>query len=154
MIGPGTGLAPFRAFIQELDFKRKLEANKGAKLAPAILFFGCRNPEHDFLYQEELQSYHSSGVIELVVAFSRKLSDKKIYVQDKMREGDMPKKIWELLSNGGCIYVCGDASHMATDVSSALQEIAVTQGKRTAADAKKFFEDLQSKNRYSQDVWS
>jgi len=153
MIGPGTGIAPFRGFIQELNYNVKTE--KAQKTAPTLLFFGCRHPEKDYIYREELESYASSGIIELQLAFSR-FTEKKVYVQHKMQEGDMPKRLWNLLSSDGCIYVCGDARLMATDVSATLQDIVIKQGGKTAEDAnkKKFLEALQNNGRYSQDVWS
>jgi len=97
MVGPGTGLAPFRGFIQERSYRSK----KGETLGDAVLFFGCRHPDKDYLYREELEEYSSKGIItHLSLAFSRE-TDEKVYVQHKMMEGENPKRIWEILSTGG-----------------------------------------------------
>ena len=91
MIGPGTGLAPFRAFLQE----RALMKAEGRALGPAMLFFGCRNPEEDFIYREELEKFAADGVCELLVAFSRH-GPQKTYVQDVLRRERA--KVWPLMS--------------------------------------------------------
>jgi NADPH-ferrihemoprotein reductase len=150
MVGPGTGLAPFRGFIQERSYKQK----QGEKIGDAIFFFGCRHPEKDFLYKEELENYASQGVLtDLSLAFSR-YTENRTYVQHKMMEDDMPKKIWNYLSNGGHFYVCGDAAHMARDVHDTLLNIIQKEGGKEKAEAVKFIEDLQKANRHQSDVWS
>lgn len=101
MVGPGTGLAPFRGFIQdrELTFK---QGNKTENL----LFFGCRNRNIDFIYREELEQAVAEGYLTLSVAFSRESPEKKVYVQHKMLE--MGEKVWDILENQkGTFYVCG-----------------------------------------------
>ncbi len=138
MIVPGTGLAPFRGFVQELN-----AANDNRK---AMLFFGCRN-QGDYLYRSELESSES---IELHVAFSR--SDKpRQYVQDLMWKHR--NSVWELVEAGAYIYVCGDGRHMAKDVDKTLCQIAATIGKMVESDAIGLFEQLQEEGRYLQDVW-
>lgn len=151
MVGPGTGLAPFRGFVQERLYQ--LSKNKDKK-GDAILFFGCRHPEHDYIYQSQLETFHKEGALsDLVVAFSRH-SDKKVYVQHKMVEGDMPSKIWKFLEAGGHFYVCGDARLMARDVSSTLTEIIMKHGNKTKEEAEAYIDNLQKTNRYMADVWS
>lgn len=138
MIGPGTGLAPFRGFVQELNAEND---NRNA-----MLFFGCRN-ETDYLYRSELESSES---IELHVAFSR--SDKpRQCVQDLMWKHR--ERVWELVEAGAHIYVCGDGRHMAKDVDKTLCQIAATIGKMNERNAIGLFEQLQQEGRYLQDVW-
>jgi NADPH-ferrihemoprotein reductase len=150
MVGPGTGFAPFRGFIQE----RAYRLEQGDKLGQAILFFGCRHPEKDYLYREELENHLKQGHIsDLIVAFSRE-TESKIYVQHKMKEADFPKRIWDILSNAGHFYVCGDAPGMARDVSDTLIDIIMTEGNRSKEEAMQFIEDLQKNNRHQSDVWS
>jgi len=147
MIGPGTGVAPFRGFVQAL------EAEEGQR--PATLFFGCRN-EMDHLYRSELET---STKLELHTAFSRPItshsttkSKKKEYVQDLLwKHRD---RVWEMLQhNEAHIYVCGDGRHMAKDVDNTLHRIAEESGKMSQSDAITFFETLQKNDRYLQDVW-
>jgi len=150
MVGPGTGLAPFRGFLQE---RQKLLESSSTKLGESILFFGCRHPEHDYMYKEELEGYAKSGALsELVLAFSR-AQDHKVYVQHKMKEAGMPARIWNALNAGANFYVCGDAAHMAVDVTQALLEIFQEEGKLTKEEAKQFFDKLTETHRYHADVW-
>ena len=93
MIGPGTGLAPFRGFCQE---RAALKA-QGKTLGPAMLFFGCRHPEQDFLYQDELTAWHEAGVVDLHTAFSR-AQKRRVYVQDVIR--DQRDAVWSLIEQG------------------------------------------------------
>jgi len=147
MIGPGTGLAPFRGFIQERSFLEKVEGVKSENL----LFFGCRHPNIDFIYKDELLAMHNDGLIQLYAAFSRETAN-KVYVQHKMSEAK--KAIWEALSDkGGFFYICGDARQMAKDVHQTLQQIIMECGGKTSEEAEKFIENLQKTNRYLTDVW-
>jgi sulfite reductase alpha subunit-like flavoprotein len=147
MIGPGTGVAPFRGFVQAL------EAEEGQR--PATLFFGCRN-EKDYLYRSELEA---STKLELHTAFSRPItsdsttmSKKKEYVQDLLWKNR--DQVWEMLQhNEAHIYICGDGRHMAKDVDNTLHRIAEESGKMSQSDAITFFETLQENDRYLQDVW-
>jgi len=143
MIGPGTGVAPFRAFLQE---RWAIQAS-----GRNWLFFGHQRSNYDFFYEDEFKSMKSSGVLtRLSLAWSRD-SDQKIYVQDRMRE--VGRDLWAWLTDGAHIYVCGDAKRMAKDVELALVDIVAQHGARSAEEAAAFVADLKKKNRYQQDVY-
>ena len=139
MIGPGTGIAPFRAFLQERDAAEAGGDN--------WLFFGNPHFTQDFLYQTELQGYLKSGLLtKLSVAFSRDQAD-KIYVQDRIRENGAELVAW--LEKGAHLYVCGDGTRMAKDVHQALLDILTDAGK----DAEAYLTDLRDAGRYQRDVY-
>ncbi len=143
MIGPGTGIAPFRAFLQERD-------NAGAT-GQNWLFFGNPHFTQDFLYQVELQDYLKRGVLtKLDVAFSRDQAS-KIYVQDKLLA--KAAEVWAWLQQGAHLYICGDGNKMARDVHQALLQIAVDQGGLSPEDAADYFESLRESKRYQKDVY-
>ncbi len=143
MVGPGTGIAPFRAFVED-------RAADGAK-GQSWLFFGDQRYSFDFLYQLEWQDHLKSGALtKLDVAFSRD-QPKKYYVQDVMRE--RAKELYAWLEDGAHFYVCGDASRMAHDVHSALVDIIAEHGGRSREDAEAYTEQLKKDRRYQRDVY-
>lgn len=147
MIGPGTGLAPFRGFLQE----RAAMKAKGQSLGPSMLFFGCRHPEQDFLYADELKGFADQGITELHVAFSR-ADTPKSYVQDLIAA--QKDKVWKLIEAGAIIYVCGDGGKMEPDVKRVLITI---YRERTGADeaaALQWIDAMGTQNRYVLDVWA
>lgn len=143
MIGPGTGIAPFRAFLQERD--------QAGATGQNWLFFGNPHFTQDFLYQVELQDYLKRGVLsKLDVAFSRDQAQ-KVYVQDKLRV--KAEEIWTWLQQGAYLYICGDGNKMAKDVHQALLDIAQQQGGFSAEQAEQYFDDLRQAKRYQKDVY-
>ena len=143
MVGPGTGIAPFVAFLQE----RQAIGARGKNW----LFFGDQRKSFDFLYKDELMSMIKSGVLtRLHTAFSRD-GDTKTYVQHRMMEqsGDL----WNWIQQGAYVFVCGDASRMAADVDNTLVEIAEQQAGMTNEQAKSFWSDMKRQKRYVRDVY-
>lgn len=143
MVGPGTGIAPFRAFIEE-------RAEREAK-GDTWLFFGDQRYTYDFLYQLELQDHLKNGDLnKLDVAFSRDQPE-KVYVQDRMREN--AAELYEWLEKGAYFYVCGDASRMASDVHDALIDVVATQGGKTQEEVTAYVDALKKDKRYQRDVY-
>jgi len=143
MIGPGTGIAPFRAFLHE----RMATKAKGRNW----LFFGHQHRDCDFFYEDELSGMKAMGVLtRLSLAWSRD-GEQKFYVQDRMRE--VGRELWAWLAEGAHIYVCGDAKRMAKDVELALVDIVSQHGARKDDEAVAFVADLKKKGRYQQDVY-
>ena len=143
MVGPGTGVAPFRSFIQERE-------ERGAE-GKNWLFFGDQHFVTDFLYQTEWQGWLKSGVLtKLDVAFSRD-KEEKVYVQHKMQKH--AAELYEWLESGATFYVCGDKDHMAADVHNTLLHIIAQQGNKTEEQAKEYLEDLRKQKRYQRDVY-
>ncbi|OAM87605.1 sulfite reductase subunit alpha [Termitidicoccus mucosus] len=143
MVGPGTGIAPFRAFVQD----------RAADGAPGRnwLFFGDRHKAADFLYEEEWENHLANGrLTRLDLAWSRD-QERKIYVQDRMREN--AAELWAWIRNGAHFYVCGDAKRMAKDVDAALHEIIAQQGGMDAAAAAEYVKAMKKDKRYQRDVY-
>ncbi|AGM29015.1 putative sulfite reductase [Mycobacteroides abscessus] len=146
MIGPGTGIAPFRGFLQE----RQAAGSTGR----SWLFFGDRRRAASFLYGEELQGFVTSGVLtRLDLAFSRDgaVDEPKQYVQHRMSEN--AAELWAWLQDGAYVYVCGDAEHMAKDVDATLHEIVARCGGMDAAGAHAYVNELIKNHRYVRDVY-
>ncbi|WP_334065579.1 assimilatory sulfite reductase (NADPH) flavoprotein subunit [Alteromonas genovensis] len=143
MVGPGTGIAPFRSFMQERDVQEAEGKN--------WLFFGNPHFTQDFLYQVEWQGYVKEGLLDkITLAFSRD-QEEKVYVQHRLLENG--KEVFEWLEQGAHFYVCGDAMHMAKDVEEALIKIVQDHGGKSEADAKKYVVELRKAKRYQKDVY-
>lgn len=143
MIGPGTGIAPFRAFLQE----RRARGDQGRNW----LFFGEQHAASDFYYRDELQGMQRDGLLsELSLAFSRDQAE-KIYVQDRIRE--QGAELWRWLQDGAQLYICGDASCMARDVDQALRQVAQQHGGLSSEDATDYWRTLCEHKRYLRDVY-
>jgi len=143
MVGPGTGIAPFRAFVQE----RAITKGSGRNW----VFFGDQHASTDYLYQEEWEQYVADGAVDkLDLAWSRDQAQ-KVYVQDKMREHGA--ELWAWLQGGAIFYVCGDAKRMAKDVDQALHDIAVEHGGLTPEASVDFVKQLKKDKRYQRDVY-
>lgn len=143
MVGPGTGVAPFRAFLQE---RRALGA-KGRNW----LFFGSQKSACNYFYQEEFAQYQSDGFLtRLDLAWSRD-QEQKVYVQDRMTQNG--SEVWKWMEEGAHFYVCGDARRMAKDVDAALREIAVREGGKSETETNEYVEKLKSDKRYQRDVY-
>ena len=142
MVGPGTGLAPFRAFIEE----RRATGAAGRNW----LFFGEQRRASDFFYQQELCGYERDGFLRLDVAFSRDQAH-KIYVQHRMR--DQGADLWRWLDEGAEFFVCGDKERMAADVDRELHQIIETHGGMSADRAKEYVESMKKSRRYKRDVY-
>jgi sulfite reductase (NADPH) flavoprotein alpha-component len=143
MVGPGTGIAPFRAFLEE---RQALGLR-----SPAWLFFGNQHFEYDFLYRSELSKFLDSGALtRLDLAFSRDQAE-KIYVQNKMLENG--REVWRWLEEGAHFYVCGDARRMAVDVDDALKSIVSAHGNRSMEAANEYVKGLSKEKRYHRDVY-
>ncbi|HEY5792182.1 MAG TPA: sulfite reductase subunit alpha, partial [Chthoniobacterales bacterium] len=143
MVGPGTGIAPFRAFLQE----RKAAGAKGRNW----LFFGDQRSSTDFLYEDEFKAYQAEGILtKFDTAFSRD-QEYKIYVQHRMAEHAAELYAW--LEGGAYFYVCGDANRMAKDVDVALHQAVQTAGGKTEEGAKEYVAKLKTEKRYRRDVY-
>jgi len=143
MVGPGTGIAPFRSFIEE----RSVNGTTGK----TWLFFGDQHEATDFLYKDELEAYQQKGVVtKITTAFSRD-TEKKVYVQHRMLENS--KELFEWLEKGAYFYVCGDKQYMAKDVHEALITIIEQEGSMTREQAEAYLNDMAKQKRYQRDVY-
>jgi len=142
MIGPGTGVAPFRAFMQE----REVRGDKGA----SWLFFGEWTSSHEYFYEDEWKRWEASGRLKIDTAFSRD-QEHKVYVQHRLKERGA--EIYQWLENKAVIYVCGDAHQMAKDVEKTLREIIEEHGKIDAPGSRDYIKRLRAEKRYLRDVY-
>ncbi|MGN4426335.1 bifunctional cytochrome P450/NADPH--P450 reductase [Bacillus cereus group sp. MYBK30-1] len=148
MVGPGTGVAPFRGFLQ----RRRVQQQKGMKLGETHLYFGCRHPEKDYLYRTELERDENDGLLFLHTAFSRWEGHPKTYVQHVMKQDGA--KLISLLYNGAHLYICGDGSRMAPDVEDTLCHAYQEFHGGNEQEARKWLDQLQHEGRYGKDVWA
>ncbi len=142
MVGPGTGIAPFRAFIEERNWQR----DQGMKVGKDWLFFGDQRQAYDYLYGEEFAEYENKYGLKVTTAFSRD-QEQKFYVQNRMQE--QANEIFKWLEAGAYFYVCGDARRMAKDVDTMLQQIIAMHG----LNAETYIKDLKDSQRYCRDVY-
>ncbi|MCJ1448590.1 MAG: NADPH-cytochrome P450 reductase [Stictis urceolatum] len=150
MIGPGTGVAPFRGFIQE----RAALAKKGENVGQSVLFYGCRKPDEDFLYKDEWEAMKENLGDKLTIhtAFSRQTSE-KIYVQQRLKE--QAEIVNDLLQNGKAnVYVCGDAANMAREVNIILGQIIAEKRGLTPEKGEDVIKSMRAQGSYQEDVWS
>lgn len=147
MVGPGTGVAPFRGFLQARHALKK----KGINLGEAHLYFGSRN-ELDHLYREEMAQFEEEGIVNIHVAYSRKEGVEKTYVQHLMMK--QSQKIIELLDQGGKLYICGDGSRMAPDVERTLKDAYQKVHEVSEEEASEWLTDLEKDGKYAKDVWA
>jgi cytochrome P450/NADPH-cytochrome P450 reductase len=145
MVGAGTGIAPYRGFLQA----RAAMKARGDSVGQAILFHGCRHPAQDHLYADEFSAFARDGVVELEPAYSRPEGGEKCYVQHRI--GARSDRIWELIAQGAVIYVCGDASTLAPAVEQAFMDIY--RGKNGGGDAKAWLASMKADKRYLVDIW-
>jgi NADPH-ferrihemoprotein reductase len=152
MIGPGTGVAPMRALLQE-RYHQQTTLNKKSKVGPNVLYFGCKQRDLDYLYQDELAAWaNHPDFLKLHVAFSRETPGKKVYVQHLLKDNAVDT--WDLIhGQQASIYVCGGVK-MGHDVTEALKEIAVHQGQMSFDQAKNYLAKLASDGRFVQELWA
>ncbi|MEH0841192.1 cytochrome P450 [Micromonospora sp. CPCC 205711] len=148
LVGPGTGFAPLRGFLEE----RAAQQASGVEVGLSKVFYGCRHPEHDWFYRDEMQSWEQAGIAEVHLAFSTVPGHPHKYVQDAITaDGDA---IWDAIENGAHIYVCGDGRRMAPSVRQALAGIYCSHTGGSADDAEKWLDQLEDDGRYQQDVFA
>ena len=147
MVAAGTGLAPFRGFLQE----RAANKAQGKQVGTSRLFFGCRNPQQDYLYEEDLEEFAREGITELECAFSRLDGQPKTYVQQSIVA--QKDEIWPLIEAGATIYLCGDASRMAPEVEKAFVSLYKDKSGASEQDSEEWMSQMKSSHRYLLDVW-
>ncbi len=148
MVGPGTGVAPFRGFLQE----RAALKQRSVPVGESMLFFGCRDPLQDFLYEDEMRAFEAAGVTRLFSAFSREFGKPKTYVQQAIKNHS--EDVWRLLQREAVIFVCGEASRMAPDVRQAFAGVFQEHTSTAAADAQAWLTGLVARHRYLEDIWA
>ncbi|MEC1606155.1 bifunctional cytochrome P450/NADPH--P450 reductase CypB [Bacillus halotolerans] len=148
MVGPGTGIAPFRGFIQARSVLKK----EGSVLGEAHLYFGCRRPDHDDLYKEELDKAEKAGLVTVHRSYSRMEDEPKVYVQHLLKQD--AHKLISLIEKGAHVYICGDGAQMAPEVENTLRAAyAADKGASQEASAE-WLKKLQDQKRYVKDVWT
>ncbi|KAF5529472.1 NADPH-cytochrome P450 reductase [Fusarium phyllophilum] len=149
MVGPGTGVAPFRAFIQE---RAQILSEGATKVGRMLLFFGCRHSQEDVMYKEEWKAWTNQlqDTFELVTAFSRETSH-KVYVQQRLKE--YANTVNDLLLRGAMIYLCADATRMAREVQTVLAEIVSEQPKISSVQGEAVINKMREDHSYQEDVW-
>ncbi len=147
MIATGTGLSPFRGFLQE----RAAQRSKG-ELGPALLFYGCRLPDSDFIYEDEIRAFEQDGVVEVITAYSDVTDGTKAWVQEEVKKHG--ERVLDLMVQGGNTYVCGGAETVAPAVRATFGEIYAEHSNVSAEDGAAWMEDLRANNRYLEDVWA
>jgi cytochrome P450 / NADPH-cytochrome P450 reductase len=147
MVGAGTGIAPYRGFLQA----RAARKARGDGVGPALLFHGCRNAFQDQIYAEEFQAFERDGVVELQMAYSRPDGGEKCYVQDRIHIA--ADRVLELVDQGGIVYVCGDAATMAPAVQQAFLQIAREKRGLDEVGASAWLAQLKADSRYVVDIW-
>jgi len=148
MVLIGTGVAPFRGFLQDRATRRE----RGEKVGRALMLLGCRHPEHDWYYRDQMQDWAGSGLVELHPAFSSLTGEPHRFVRHALAAaGDT---VWKLLESGGHIYLCGHGVRMAPAVRAALLELYLEQTSRTEAQAEAWLDHLRESGRYAEDVFA
>ena len=147
MAGAGTGMAPFRGFLQE---RASLRA-RGVPIATSLLFLGCRDSEDDLLYADELKAYEADGVATLFTACSRIKGYPHRYVQHALEAS--ADQVWEAMQKDAVVYVCGNASTMAPGVRAALVAVFCVKTGARQSDGEAWLAGLRSSNRYLEDIW-
>ena len=147
MVGAGTGLAPFRGFVQERDAL----AAQGVPVGRSLLFFGCRNRDSDLLYADELRGFEERGIVRVENAFSRATDERCRYVQDALL--DRADEVWEALQHDAAVFVCGNAATMAPEVRAALVKIFRDRTSAGEADAQAWLAGLRATDRFVEDIW-
>jgi cytochrome P450 / NADPH-cytochrome P450 reductase len=148
MIGPGTGVAPFRGFLLERAALKK----QGAPIGESLLFFGCRDPVKDFLYEDEMRAFEAGGVTKLVCAFSREPGKPKAHVQQAIAANS--DAVWDLLQKEAPVFVCGEASRMAPGVRQAFVDLFCKRTGASPADGRAWLAGLVTSRRYLEDIWA
>jgi NADPH-ferrihemoprotein reductase len=150
MIGPGTGIAPMRALLQEREYQRHVQKKT---VGPNILYFGCKTSSQDYIYRDEMEAWAQNGVLDhLRVAFSRETVGKKVYVQHLL--ADHSEETWKLLEQEGAyVYVCG-AVKMGQDVAEALNKIVSAHGNLSHDEAKAYLSKMSAEGRFVQELWA
>jgi cytochrome P450/NADPH-cytochrome P450 reductase len=147
MVGAGTGLAPFRGFLQDRAARRE----RGEDVAPALLFFGCRTPRSDLLYADELRELQRQGLVRVENAFSREDGRPCRYVQDAML--DCADEVWGLMQRNAVVLVCGNARTIAPGVRASLKRIFQDRTSAGEADAEAWLTGLRAAGRFVEDIW-